>query len=148
VASEYAGMISAAGRAARTTAPRCACASPPSSPTTIRKRALTQAVKTVRERVDEDGIAEPTVIQKDDQIIVELPGLAEDATARVKELIARTAKLEFKIVANNNDVMRAIFRHVGPADAPKDPEAIDQGIKAYADSWTADKSGESSSTTS
>jgi len=107
----------------------------------IRRRALSQAVKTVRERVDEDGIAEPTVIQKDDQIIVELPGLADDATARVKELIARTAKLEFKIVANDSDVMKAIFRHVGAGDSPKDPEAVDQGIKAYADSWT-DKKGD------
>lgn len=141
VAAEYAGMISSRPCGKDDGAAVCLRIATKFADD-VRKRALTQAVKTVRERVDEDGIAEPTVIQKDDQIIVELPGLAEDATARVKELIARTAKLEFKIVANNNDVMRAIFRHVGPADSPKDPEAIDQGIKAYADSWTADKSGD------
>ena len=108
----------------------------------IRRRALSQAVKTVRERVDEDGVAEPTVIQKDDQIIVELPGLADEAINRVKELIARTAKLEFKIVANDSPVMKAIFAHVGSVETPRDPEAIDQGIKAYPDGWDAEKSGE------
>ena len=107
----------------------------------VRKRALSQAVKTVRERVDEDGIAEPTVIQKDEQIIVELPGLADEAINRVKELIARTAKLEFKIVANDSAVMKAIFVHIGSVENPRDVEAIDQGIKAYTDGWNAEKSG-------
>jgi preprotein translocase subunit SecD len=107
----------------------------------IRKKALSQAVRTVRERIDERGVAEPTVIQKDEQIIVELPGIGKDATEHVRELIARTAKLEFKIVDDNSAVMKAIFSHVGSVSNPQDPVAIDQGIKAYADSWTHDKSG-------
>jgi preprotein translocase subunit SecD len=97
----------------------------------VRRRALSQAVKTVEERVNAEGVAEPTVIQKDDQIIVEMPGLAEEATVRVQETIARTAKLEFKIVANDDPVMKAIYKHVGSAESPVDPEGIKQGIKAY-----------------
>ncbi len=139
--SDYAGILQA--RACNEDAATTLCMRIASSyADSVRRGALEQAVKTVRERVDEDGVAERTVIRKDDQIIVELPGLAEESTNRIKELIARTAKLEFKIVANNNDVMRAIFRKVGPADSPTDPEAIDLGIKAYSDSWTADKSGD------
>ena len=104
----------------------------------VRRRALSQAVKTVEERVNAEGVAEPTVIQKDDQIIVEMPGLAEEATVRVQETIARTAKLEFKIVANDDPVMKAIYKHVGSAESPVDPEGIKQGIKAYTDAWGAD----------
>src|ERR1041384_5585260 len=39
----------------------------------VKKAALSNAVTTIRERIDEKGVAEPTVIEKDDQIIVELP---------------------------------------------------------------------------
>lgn len=108
----------------------------------IRKSALKQAVTTIRDRIDERGVAEPTVIEKDESIIVELPGLTDEATARVQELIARTAKLEFKIVDNGSEVMKALFRHVGPESAPKDPAAIELGITATTDSWVHDKSGE------
>ena len=106
----------------------------------IRKSALKQAVATIRDRIDERGVVEPTVIEKDESIIVELPGLDEEATARVKELIARTAKLEFKVVDNDSQYMRDVFKHVG-GTTPTDLVAIDLGIKAYPDSWLHDKSG-------
>src|SRR5204862_3826455 len=63
----------------------------------IKKAALANAVNTIRERIDEKGVAEPSVVQKDEQIIVELPGLVED-TKETRDLIARTAKLEFQVV--------------------------------------------------
>lgn len=105
----------------------------------IRKSALKQAVATIRNRIDERGVAEPTVIEKDDSIIVELPGLDDEAIGRVKELIARTAKLEFKIVEDNSQFMKELFKHVGGTTAT-DPVAIELGIKGYPDSWT-DKGG-------
>ena len=43
----------------------------------IKTSALEQAIQTVRERINERGVAEPSVIAKGDQIIVELPGLDE-----------------------------------------------------------------------
>jgi preprotein translocase subunit SecD len=113
----------------------------------IRRRALSQAVKTVRERVDEDGVAEPTVIQKDDQIIVELPGLAEEATSPGEgaDRPHRQARVQDRRQRQPGD--EGDLPHVGSAETPRDPEAIDQGIKAYADAWGAEKSGEDSSTT-
>ncbi|MEZ4402168.1 MAG: hypothetical protein R3B06_19225 [Kofleriaceae bacterium] len=136
--SEYSGIIT--GRTCGPNDGAAVCVRISSSfADDVRKRALEQAVKTVRDRIDEDGVAEPTVIKKDDQIIVELPGLKDEATDRIQEMIARTAKLEFKIVANDSPQMAAIFRQVRGAGAA---EAEAQGIKAEADSWTVDKTGQ------
>ena len=59
--------------------------------------ATDRALEVIRNRVDEFGVAEP-LIQKsgDDRIIVELPGIADPKRAR--ELIGRTAQLEFKLM--------------------------------------------------
>src|SRR5512140_1106339 len=40
----------------------------------IKKAALTNAVSTIRDRINEKGVSEPSVVEKDDDIIVELPG--------------------------------------------------------------------------
>lgn len=102
----------------------------------IKEAALAQAIKTIRDRIDERGVAEPTVISKGDQIIVELPGLDEATIDRVKDIIARTAKLEFKIVAEGSDYMKRLFAHV-----ESDPIAKELGIEAEVDLWVHDESG-------
>jgi len=65
----------------------------------IRKLAVVQAVETIRNRVDEFGVAEP-IIQRQglegDRIVVQLPGV--DDPERVKKLIKNTAFLEFRLV--------------------------------------------------
>ena len=65
----------------------------------IRNLAVVQAVETIRNRVDEFGVAEP-VIQRQglegDRIVVQLPGV--DEPERVKKLIKNTAFLEFRLV--------------------------------------------------
>jgi preprotein translocase subunit SecD len=109
----------------------------------VRKSALTQAVATVRKRIDARGVSEPTVIEKDDRIIVELPGLDAQNIAEVKELIARTAKLEFKIVIDNSQYMIELYSKVNGNTAKSivaDPAAAALGITAVVDSWT-DKKG-------
>ena len=102
----------------------------------IKSSALEQAIRTVRERIDERGIAEPTVISKGDQIIVELPGLDEEEIERVKSLIKRTARLEFKMVVHGTQYMQSLYAHV--AD---DAEAARLGIKEEIDQWRHDESG-------
>jgi preprotein translocase subunit SecD len=60
----------------------------------FKKRTLEQAIETIRNRIDEFGVAEPSITaQGSDRILVQLPGL-DDAT-RAKELINKTARLEF-----------------------------------------------------
>ncbi len=62
----------------------------------VNQRAIEQSLETLRNRIDEFGIAEP-IIQKqgEEKILVQFPGLQEPG--RLKEIIARTAKLSFQI---------------------------------------------------
>ncbi|MDY7097059.1 MAG: protein translocase subunit SecD [Pseudomonadota bacterium] len=58
---------------------------------------MESAVEVVRRRIDELGTREPTIIrQGDTRIVVQVPGL-EDPEA-LKELLGKTAQLEFKLV--------------------------------------------------
>lgn len=102
----------------------------------IKQSALEQAIRTVRERINEKGVSEPSVVSKGDQIIVELPGLDKVEIKRVKDLIARTAKLEFKIVDENSEYMQKLYGHVA-----EDPKAQELGIGVDIDRWTHDETG-------
>ena len=63
----------------------------------VRDRTLNQSIEVIRNRIDEFGVSEPSIAsQGTDRIVVELPGVRE--IDRAKELIGRTAKLEFKMV--------------------------------------------------
>ena len=63
----------------------------------LRESALHQGKETIDNRVNKLGVAEPTVLTKGTDIIVELPGLKPEEFERVKRLIGKTAQLEFKI---------------------------------------------------
>ncbi len=63
-------------------------------------KVIQQAIETIRNRIDEFGVAEPSISQQgDNRILVQLPGI-EDAEA-AKQLINTTAKLDFMVVAQN-----------------------------------------------
>tara|TARA_B100001248_G_scaffold261233_1_gene251736 strand:- start:9604 stop:11307 length:1704 start_codon:yes stop_codon:yes gene_type:complete len=63
----------------------------------LTSRTMDQAIETIRNRIDEFGVAEPSITaQGDDRILIQLPGV-EDA-ANAKALINRTAKLDFMLV--------------------------------------------------
>ena len=64
----------------------------------IRERAVAQAKDTVIRRVDEKGLREASVTIRDEDIIVEVPGQDQRAFDDIKEIIRRTARLEFKMV--------------------------------------------------
>jgi preprotein translocase subunit SecD len=64
-----------------------------------REETLTQAIETIRRRVDALGVAEPIIAphgDTGDQILVQLPGF--DDVDRAKNIIRSTAKLELRIV--------------------------------------------------
>src|SRR5689334_8296446 len=64
----------------------------------VRSSVVDQALHVIRNRIDQFGVTEPTVIaQGTDEIVVQLPGIQDPA--RAKELIGRTAVLEFKLLA-------------------------------------------------
>ena len=62
--------------------------------------AIAQAVETIRNRLDQFGLAEPTVAkQGEDKILVEIPGIKTAADEqRIRELIGRAAHLEMMAV--------------------------------------------------
>jgi preprotein translocase subunit SecD len=96
-----------------------------------RDYALGQAIETIRGRVDKFGVAEPTIIKKGTDIIVELPGLKSADFERIKSIIGRTAQLEFKIVDDGSDYMKKLA-----ASVPKNA-----GIDVVPESWTEKDSG-------
>jgi preprotein translocase subunit SecD len=118
----------------------------------IKKSAIEQAVRTVRERIDEKGISEPNVVSKGDQIIVELPGLDQESIRRVKDIISRTAKLEFKVVDDGDPFMRSVyartFEDIKKHNPGKSEDEIGEerlttaeGIGVGIDGWDHDESG-------
>ncbi|WP_018416803.1 protein translocase subunit SecD [Teredinibacter turnerae] len=63
--------------------------------------AVTQNLTTLRNRVNEIGVAEPLVQRQGrNRIVVELPGIQD--TARAKSIIGKTANLEFRLEANES----------------------------------------------
>jgi preprotein translocase subunit SecD len=60
--------------------------------------AVKQAVETIGNRIDELGLVNTTVQPRDVDIIVEIPGVDEVQTSRIKRIIGQTARLEFRIV--------------------------------------------------
>jgi preprotein translocase subunit SecD len=73
----------------------------------IRKLAVDQALETIRNRIDQFGVSEPDIrIQGERRILIQLPGIKD--TQRAKDLIGKTALLEFKLVDEDHDVQSAL----------------------------------------
>ncbi|MCX4187401.1 protein translocase subunit SecD [Methylophaga sp. OBS4] len=77
--------------------------------------ALQQNITTLRNRINELGVAEPTVQQQgDSRIVVQLPGVQD--TAQAKKILGATATLEFRLVDFEHDVQDALNGRV-PANS-------------------------------
>ena len=79
----------------------------------VRKLALKQNITTLRNRVNELGVAEPVIQQQgENRIVVQLPGVQD--TARAKEILGATATLEFRLADETHDVQEALRGRVPP----------------------------------
>lgn len=79
----------------------------------IEAMTMDQALKTIRNRVDQFGVAEPDIRkQQGNRLIIQLPGL--DDPKRVINIIGRTAHLEFKLVDESADPQAAVNGVVPP----------------------------------
>jgi len=85
------------------------------------ENALKSAQQIITNRIDQFGVAEPT-IQKigNKRILVQLPGLRD--AGRAKDLIGKTALLEFQLVAKTEDIRNAV-------------EAIDEYLESNYDKY-------------
>jgi preprotein translocase subunit SecD len=73
----------------------------------IRKGAIDQALETIRNRIDQFGVAEPEItLQGTDRILIQLPGIKD--SQRAIDLIGRTALLEFKLVDEEGNLDEAL----------------------------------------
>ena len=78
-----------------------------SAQSTAKSSALKQNITTLRNRVNELGVAEPIIQQQGtERIVVQLPGVQD--TARAKEILGAVATVEFRLVDEQNDVQTAI----------------------------------------
>ncbi len=73
----------------------------------VKSFALQQNMTTLRNRVNELGVAEPVIQQQGlNRIVVQLPGIQD--TARAKEILGATATLEFRMADETSDVQSAV----------------------------------------
>ncbi|MEZ4287807.1 MAG: protein translocase subunit SecD [Polyangiales bacterium] len=89
----------------------------------LRENAVRQAVRTIGDRIDTLGLREATVIGRESDIIVEVPGADQSSFDRIKAIISRTARLEFKIVDDEANTV-ALFQSV---PAPEGVEIQNDG---------------------
>jgi len=73
----------------------------------LRDYAVDQSLETIRNRIDQFGVSEPTIVREGQQeILIQLPGIQDPE--RAKEIIGKTALLEFKLVDDNANTEDAI----------------------------------------
>jgi len=77
----------------------------------IKSMAVQQNITTLRNRVNELGVAEPVIQrQGEERIVIQLPGVQD--TARAKEILGATATLEFRMVSDSGSVESALAGRV------------------------------------
>ncbi|MEK9628841.1 MAG: protein translocase subunit SecD, partial [Nitrospinota bacterium] len=77
----------------------------------IQQNAVSQGLETIRNRVDQFGVSEPTIqVQGERRILVQLPGVKDPE--RAINLIGKTARLEFKLVDEENSLQEALSGRV------------------------------------
>ena len=105
----------------------------------IKKAAVNQALETIRNRIDQFGVAEPLIQQQGlRQIVVQLPGVKDPG--RAKALIKNTALLEFKMLDEDHKIARElpsrvplgkeeeILREFGPKIPPEDEILFERNV--------------------
>ena len=91
----------------------------------IQSYALDQNLTTLRNRINELGVAEAMVqSQGSNRIVVELPGVQD--TAEAKRVLGRTANLEFRLVSDLND------QFISPATGQATSYALPPGTENFA----------------
>jgi len=97
----------------------------------IKKLAAEQALETIRNRIDQFGVNEPDIRrQGEKRILIQLPGIKD--TQRAKELIGKTALLEFKLLDEIHDLNAALNGNI-PAGSEllyQDNEDAERAIKS------------------
>jgi preprotein translocase subunit SecD len=83
------------------------------------RQAVDQSIQIIERRVNELGLVEPTIQREGaSRILVQVPGLQDPS--RLKEILGKTAKLDFRMVDASETAEQAAASHV-----PQDSEILD-----------------------
>ncbi len=104
--------------------------------------AVHQAIETISNRVDELAIKETSITARGETIVVEVPGQNEGEFNRIRDIIRRTARLEFKILDDESTVLQDVTQgHVPQGVTPPSegatPPALPAGITLQTEATTA-----------
>jgi preprotein translocase subunit SecD len=95
----------------------------------LRDDFVRQGVETIRNRVDQFGVAEPTITrQGEDRILIQLPGVQDPE--RAKALIGKTALLEFKLLDERTPVDAALAGRLPETSEVLYQRRVDRETKA------------------
>ncbi|MGL6241701.1 protein translocase subunit SecD [Pseudomonas sp.] len=105
----------------------------------IREYSIKQNLTTVRNRVNELGVAEPIVQRQGaNRIVVELPGVQD--TAEAKRILGKTANLEFRLAAEPG-ASKATSESFEFREGNRPPAQIERGLIITGDQVTDAKAG-------
>jgi preprotein translocase subunit SecD len=97
----------------------------PQAAAKIQEAALKQNITTLHNRVNELGVAEPVIQQQGlDRVVVQLPGVQD--TAKAKDIIGRTANLEFRLADMSVEAQAAVSG-TGPVPFGRDLFTVGRG---------------------
>ncbi len=86
-------------------------------PENARQDATERVVQIMRNRIDELGVREPVITKQGSyNVVIQLPGVTD--RDRAKEIVGKTAHLEFKLVSNDSDLL-------GKAEKGEVPEGFE-----------------------
>ncbi|HXU47172.1 MAG TPA: protein translocase subunit SecD [Thermoanaerobaculia bacterium] len=95
--------------------------------TQIRNLAVTQALETIRNRIDKFGVSEPVIAEASNhRIVVQLPGV--DDPERIRKLIKNTAFLEFRLVRGGPAPTKEALLAATQGQAPPNAEAFESDV--------------------
>jgi preprotein translocase subunit SecD len=97
--------------------------------TQLRDDAVRQGVETIRNRIDQFGVAEATITRQGvDRILIQLPGVQDPD--RAKALIGKTALLEFKLLDEQTSVEQALAGRLPETSEVLYQRRVDKETKA------------------
>jgi preprotein translocase subunit SecD len=100
---------------------------PEASIATLRENAVDQARQTISDRIDNLGIREASVMAREEFVVVEVPGADEETFAEIREIIARTARLEFLVVDDMSDFVSGLSSSEFPEGIERTAETVSAG---------------------
>jgi len=90
-----------------------------------REDAVDRAIEIIRNRIDQFGVQEPIIVKQGrEEIVVQLPGLTDETRAR--EIVSKTAHLEFKLVSDDDKLLRQAIQATHPSAPSVEKETVSE----------------------